>query len=134
MLFTLIIAALVMVQPVIADAPAASPSALSTAAPVEDPKVTALAKGEFTALQQGKINRSHYTDRTSAALTDALVAQTGAQLAQLGDLKSITLTSTQQVQGATVYVYALTCANGNLVMTLALNKDGLIDGLFFRPA
>jgi hypothetical protein len=135
MLYPLLIAALVSLQPgVIADMPPASASPAATTAPVEDPKVTALAKGEFTALQHGKIDRSHYTEKTSAALTDALVAQTAAQLAQLGDLKSITLDASQQVQGDMAYAYTLVCANGSLKMTLALTKDGLIDGIYFRPA
>jgi hypothetical protein len=133
MLFSLIIAALITLQPAIADMPPPNPSP-TIAAPVEDPKVTALAKGEFAALQHGKIDRTHYTDKTSAALTDALVAQTGAQLAQLGDLKSISLTASQMVQGDNVYVYTLVCANASVKMTLALTKDGLIDGIFFRPS
>jgi len=133
MLFAVAIASLLSFGSTIADIPAASTPA-ATSAPVEDPKVTAIAKGEFTALQQGKIDRSHYTQRMSAVLTDALVSQTGAQLAQLGALKSITLSATQRVQGDSVYVYALTCANGSLKMTLALDKDGLIDGMYFRPA
>jgi hypothetical protein len=133
MLYPLLIATLVSLQPgVIADA--APPTAAASATPAEDPKVTALAKGEFAALQQGKIDRSHYTAKTSAALTDALVTQTGTQLSQLGDLKSLTLDATQQVQGDMVYLYTLVCANGSLKMTLALTKDGLIDGIYFRPA
>lgn len=133
MLYPLLIATLVSLQQgVVADA--APPSPAAAAAPAEDPKITALAKGEFTALQQGKIDRSHYTAKTSAALTDALVTQTGTQLSQLGDLKSITLDATQQVQGDMVYLYTLVCANGSLKMTLALTKDGLIDGIYFRPA
>lgn len=132
MLYPLILAMLVSLQPgVVADA---TPAPTAAAAPAEDPKVTALAKGEFVALQQGKIDRSHYTAKTSAALNDALVAQTGTQLSQLGDLKSITLNATQPVQGDMVYLYTLVCANGSLKMTLALTKDGLIDGIYFRPA
>jgi len=134
MFYALAIAALLVSGSTIADVPPTTTPATTNSAPVEDPKVTALAKGEFTALQQGKIDRSHYTPRASAALTDTLVTQTGAQLAQLGPLKSISLTATQQVQADTVYVYSLACANGNLTMTLALDKDGLIDGMYFRPA
>jgi hypothetical protein len=135
MFYPLLAAALVALQPgVVADAAPVSPSPTTAAAPAEDPKITALAKGEFISLQQGKIDRSHYTAKTSAALTDALVAQTGAQFSQLGDLKSITLDAVQQVQGDTVYAYTLVCANASLKMTLALTKDGLIDGIYFRPA
>jgi hypothetical protein len=134
MFYPLLVAALVALQlGVVADAAPVSPSR-AVAAPSEDPKITALAKGEFVALQQGKIDRSHYTAKTSAALSDTLITQTGAQLAQLGDLKSITLDAVQMVQGDTVYLYTLVCANGSLKMTLALTKDGLIDGIYFRPA
>ena len=130
----IVIAALLISGSTIVDVPPTTTPAATSSALIEDPKVTALAKGEFTALQQGKIDRSHYTQRAAAALTDALVTQTGAQLAQLGALKSISLTASQAVQADTVYVYALACANGNLTMTFALDKDGLIDGMYFRPA
>jgi len=135
MLYPLLIATLVSLQPgIVADVPPASASPAATATPVEDPKVTALAKGEFISLQHGKIDRAHYSAKTGAAFTDAIVAQTAAQLAQLGDLKSITLDASQPLQGDMVYVYTLVCANGGLKMTLALTSDGLIDGMYFRPA
>lgn len=132
MLYPLLFATLVTLQPAIADIPSvASPAA--TATPLGDPKITALAKGEFTALQHGKIDRSHYTEKAAPAFTDAIVAQTAAYLGPLGDLKTITLAATQQIQGDTVYLYTLVCANGSVKMTLALDKDDLIDGIYFRP-
>ena len=138
MLCALLVAMLVSPQAgVIADAPpTTTPAATSSASPVENPKVTALAKSQFIAFQQGKINKALYSPAAQSGFTDAIITQASQALAPLGDVKSLKLITSQQISSPpdTAYIYLVTCDKGTIQETLVLTADGLIDGLYFRAA
>jgi hypothetical protein len=111
----------------VADLPPTNAS--SAAAPAQDP--AQVAQREFTALQRGIIDRSHYSLRLTNSLSDAEITTTKAYLAKLGDLKRMGLNATRRINAESVYTYIMVCADGNAQMTLSLNDVGLIDGMFF---
>jgi hypothetical protein len=103
-------------------------------APGEDPAITARMRDAYAQTVSKKLDRSQYTAATNAALTDALVSQVGTQLASLGTPTAFVYLSKIAANGSTAYVYRVVAPGGNLRMTLSLNADGKIDGIFFAPA
>lgn len=103
---------------------------LSSAA-IADPATAA--QTQFTSLQHGAIDRSSYSQRMNAALTDAQVAQLSAQLTKLGDLRRMGLNASKKVDGIQTYAYVMVCANGIVGMQLSFDPNGLIDAIYFEP-
>jgi hypothetical protein len=130
MLTAISLAATLLLSP----AAVADSAAAVVAATSEDKAMTSRLKDEFLAWQHGKIDRTHYTSQVNAALTDSAVAQLGTQLASLGDVKSTTFVSKTQVSGYDVYVYDVECAKGTIRMTVSIDANDLIGGIFFKPA
>lgn len=124
----------------LAAAETASPTpsaAVATAAPSLSPaavKARHASRTEFLAVQRGKIDRSHYTARAAAQLTDDLIAKVGAQLTPLGGVKTIELLRNATAQDLDVYEFVLTCETGVVIETIAFDAAGKIAGLRFRPA
>lgn len=102
-------------------------------APGEDPAITARVRDVYAQTIAKKIDRAQYAPATSAALTDALVAQVGTQLAPLGTPTAFVYLSKIEANGSTAYIYRVVAPGGNLRMTLSLNADGKIEGLLFGP-
>ena len=103
-------------------------------APGEDPAVTARAKRVWDELMSGRIDRSQFTDRFNATLTDAVLPQATAQLRTLGTPSSWLFTGKTAVPGATAYDYRLTFANGvSLTVTMTIADDGKVAGYSAHP-
>jgi hypothetical protein len=120
-------------------APSPAPSApAASAAPAspgpEDPAQTARMRAEFLAWQGEKIDRTHYTAATNAALTDAIVAQVAPHLSDAGALSAFTYAKAEAYNGGFVYTYTATCAKGNIAMMVSFDTDGKISVIHFAPA
>jgi hypothetical protein len=116
--------------------PAPTPSATPTASPGPSPapSMSASARVEFEAWQNGKIDLSHYIPEAKAQFTDTAVAQISAQyIHPLGAIKSFTYVRNMIVQGTTVYIYRAVCANGALDELISWTADGKVQFIFFRP-
>jgi hypothetical protein len=94
---------------------------------------TAIAQTEFSALEHGTVDRSHYSARMTAALSAGVLSALSAKLSPLGDLKRLGFNAVRHVQNEDVYSYVLVCANGTVLMKFALDPDRLIDGVNFQP-
>jgi hypothetical protein len=113
-----------------AAAAAAAPQALPTAAPDEDAVISARARAEFLSLQQGKIDRTHYSKTASDALTDAMLAQVAPQLKATGDIKGMIYRGKMVATNKdTIYQYTLVLTNLTATLTFTLTPDDKIDGL-----
>lgn len=120
-----------------APSPASAPpaAASSGATPIASPTPASLgaAQVEFLAFQTGKIDRTHYDAAANTDLTDAKVTQASAGLKTLGDFKDITQLERADRQGLIIYLYRVRAQSGTVQMVLAVDKDGKIAGIFFRP-
>jgi len=132
-MIAIVLAALVAAAPPALAQNAASPAPASSPA-AEDPKITDRVKTEFAAWQKGQIVRAHYTQQANESFSDTTIAAISEQLRTLGDLKSATFKGASTESGSTVYAYRVSCAKGDVSMTLALDKTGHISGVAFRPA
>ncbi len=114
-------------------APASAPVPTITAAPGEDPAQTARAKTTFAAWQSGKLDRSLYTDKVASGLPDSLVAQLGKTLSDYGAVREFVFIGKMPAGDDVVYDYAIVAQRGKPIdMTLALARDGKIDGVYFK--
>jgi len=114
-------------------ASAAAPQALPTAAPDEDTAITARARTEFLSLQQGKIDRTHYSKAASDALTDTMLAQVAPQLQAAGDIKNLIYRGkTVATNNDIIYQYTLVLTSFTATMVFTLTPDDKIDGINLR--
>jgi hypothetical protein len=115
-------------------APSAAPTPAASPAPTPAPAMSAAARAEFEAWQNGKIDLTHYIPEAKAQFTDDAVSQISKQyLHPLGAIKSFTYVRQMTVQGMTVYIYLATCANGSLEELISWNADGKVQFIFYRP-
>lgn len=115
---------------------AASPAASASPAPAPsvDPAVTARAKEWLHRVQTGDIDRSQLTSAMSAALTPDIVKQVSEQLSPLGDPQTFSVVSQQSLgEGIAGYVYRITFKSSSIDELIALDKNGKIAALRFRP-
>jgi hypothetical protein len=98
-----------------------------TAAPPEDPAVTAIAHREFVSWQIGVVNKARYTPDLAAAITDDKVKQSSTALAALGTferseyLGPASVADAQPGEDVHGYVYRMICSEGAVYMNLALS-------------
>jgi CubicO group peptidase (beta-lactamase class C family) len=104
-----------------------------TPAPGEDPKITALARAQFDALEAGKIDPAAYTPQVNALFTPAVVEKVRDYLKSLGPVSAFKFTGKTPVAGYDVYVYKVDCALGSVRETLSFDAAGKISGIFFGP-
>lgn len=105
----------------------------ATPAPGEDAAVTVRAKEWFTRVQKGDIDRPQLTDDMNAALPTDKEAQLAASLRPLGDPTMFVFLGKTTLGVFTVYQYDVTCPNGELVFTFALDQAGKVAGIHFKP-
>lgn len=110
-----------------------APDPNETPLPGEEPAITERAKAEFAAWRHGAIDRSHYTTGASNTFTDALVAKVSAELDALGAPSAFVFRGKAAPPGGTIYAYLVTCANGEVWMTLGLDPSGKISEVAFQP-
>ena len=113
---------------------AAQLAAESAPAPNEDPAITARVREQWNETAGGHIDRSLYDPATSARLPDTLVAAVGAQLAQLGSPTQFVFVKKTVLPMGTVYVYRVVTPDATVQMTLSINDQDKINGIFFKPA
>jgi len=119
--------------PPLAPVPTAAPAATPTPLP-DDPAVDKRAKAEFLAWQSGVLDKSRYTPALAAAATADVIGQVSPQLQSLGDLKSIAYTAAWLRDGFRQYQYLITCSKSPILMLYALDAQGKVAGVRFRPA
>jgi hypothetical protein len=113
-----------------------APAATTSPAPVAsvDPAVTARAKEWLHRIQTGDIDRSQLTSAMSGALTPDVVKQVSEQLSSLGDPQTFSFVSQQSLgDGIAGYVYRVTFKSSSIDELIALDKNGKIAALRFRP-
>lgn len=109
-----------------------APSAAPESSP--SPELTAKARAEFDAWENGKIDRSRYTTHANAQMTDALVAEVAARLKPSGEIKALTPLRETTAQGMQIHVYRVSCANGPALEELiSWDSAGKIQLIYFRP-
>jgi hypothetical protein len=130
-------------SPVPLAAPPASASPATTAVPTsvatavvvpvkEDPAVTKRAREWFHRMQIGSVERSELSAQMSAALTDALVTKTAAQLAPLGEPTSFKYVKAYLVGDQLAYVYQVSVPSGSFYWWFGLDTKGQITGFYVR--
>ncbi|HYL27509.1 MAG TPA: hypothetical protein VEW74_06710 [Candidatus Nitrosotalea sp.] len=113
--------------------PSPMPSPTTAAPAVTDPAVMARAKDWLHQIQTGKVDRSQLTDKMNAELTDATLTSVSAQIGQLGDPTSFTLTKKLAQGSLTIYVYTATFASVTLSEIFVLDQNDKIAGLLLKP-
>lgn len=111
---------------------AGNPPVPSPKPTAEDPKIHKLAVQQFLAWQSGAVDRSLYSDRVNADMTDELMDKGTKTLANLGALQSAQFQGIAAAKGVNFYVYKMTCSNGTIQMDFALDPDGKIGLIFFE--
>lgn len=112
---------------------ASASTAATAATPQIDPKIEAAAKEWFHRSQSGNVDRSRLSDSIRGQLTAPLVRKIGAYLKPLGEPSAFTFLGSQHAEGATIYVFALTFSPGKLIETYALDTNGKVAGIAFKP-
>jgi hypothetical protein len=133
-------------------APAASPAAAASrkpapAKPKPNPSApplaptppptaeqTAKARTEFDDFAAGRIDRTHYSGYANSQITDKTVADLGAVLKSLGEVKSFVPLPTSSYQGMTVYNFVVTCANGSMDELISWDDAGKVQLIYFRKS
>jgi CubicO group peptidase (beta-lactamase class C family) len=111
------------------------PEALPTAAPAEDPAITARVREWLRRLQTGDIDRSQLGPAMSALLTPDKVRAIQLQVGALGQpLQLIYAGSTPIAADQKVYRYNATFAAGRFRIAMTLAATGAISGYFISPA
>jgi hypothetical protein len=114
--------------------PGAAATPLPTSAPGENIGLTVRAMAEFSALQSGKIDRSHYAKVANDALGDLILSDLSKQLKAYGPARTIIYRGKKNVgAGSTDYYYTLDCEKGALAMTLDLDANDKVAGLSVGP-
>jgi hypothetical protein len=109
------------------------PTAGATALAAVDPKIENAAKDWLHRFQTGNIDYSQMSDRVSAKLTPALAQQIQETLKPLGDPISFTYLGSQVVEGINVYGFLVTFKDRQLNEFFALDANGKIAGITFKP-
>jgi hypothetical protein len=126
----------------VAQSPSAS-AQTSAATTVENPTVTALARGQLDALRSGKIDRSQYTAVVNTHLTDVDVAQIAQVLGAAGAVKTFTYAGNAVENGLRVSQYTVEFEHpisvpmmpttANWIESIATDKDGKVSYFSLSP-
>lgn len=98
----------------------------------EDPKIHKLAVQQFLAWQNGTVNRSLYSDRVNADMSDEVLDRGTKTLANLGGLQQAQFQGISNAKGTIFYVYKMACQNGTIQMDFEMDPDGKIGLIFFE--
>jgi hypothetical protein len=107
-------------------------SQIAAAPPLVNQKVLALAKEWLRRIQTASIDRSQLNDTVTLQLTPELVRHEQAALRPYGEPISFRFDSSGPIPGATGYNFIVTCTNGTLVESIALDSKGKIAGFNFQ--
>ncbi|MBV8297978.1 MAG: beta-lactamase family protein [Candidatus Eremiobacteraeota bacterium] len=104
-------------------------------APGEDPAITVAARAEYERWRAGKVDLSRYSTAARAAFTDATVQQVAAGLTALGAPTAFVFGGKQSLPGnaGIAYIYRVSTPNGAVQYLYALDAEGKIAAISFRP-
>ena len=100
---------------------------LVQAATPQDPKADALMRQVYDGLQQGKIDRSLFTDNCNAYFTDEALKDYASSLGPLGKPDAFTAARTSLRGGMTARIYQVKYPNKNLTIIIYQMPDGKIE-------
>lgn len=100
---------------------------LLKAATPQDPKADALMRKVYDGLQQGKIDRSLFTDNCNAYFTDQALKDYASSLGPLGAPEAFTNSRTALRGGMTARIYEVKYPKKNLVIIIYQMPDGKIE-------
>jgi hypothetical protein len=116
--------------------PAMTPTPSPSPTPIADPAVTKLVRQQFVAWQAGSVNKSLYSDKIQAQLSDAKISDVSQKLASLGALESTVYIGPYLANDippdAHGYIYQMQCREGNVYLLTILDPQGKIATIFFR--
>jgi len=98
-----------------------------------DGTATQHARDVLQSILDGKLDRTKLTAEFNKALTSDMEQNVGSQLASLGPINGFELTSNSVAAGMTVRIYQVTLGSTLVKMTMAVNAQGQIAGLSFKP-
>jgi len=114
--------------------PATAPTPVPTAAPEENSTITARARREFAALQNGTIDRSQYAKVANDELTDALLSDLSKLLKPYGAPTAVYYRGKKTAaQGSADYYYTFDFDEGTLALTFGLDGYDKIAGVAVGP-
>ena len=93
----------------------------------QDPKQDALIRNIYDGLQQGKIDRSLFTDNANAYFTEQALKDYAASLGPLGAPEGFAQTRSSSRGGMTARIYEVRYAKKNLVIIIYEMPDGKIE-------
>lgn len=99
----------------------------------EDPKVTALARAQFEALAQGRIDPALYTSEMVTGMTPAALSKVRGFLTPFGAISRMTFFGKSHSGNYDTYVYKVECQHGAVRQTISLDATGKIAGLYVAP-
>lgn len=108
------------------------PCEARSAPPLANQKLLALAKEWFRRIQTANIDRSKLNDAVNLQLSPELMRHEQAALAPYGRPITFRFEGSEPVAGATGYNFIVTCPNGVLVESIALDSSGKIAGFNFQ--
>ncbi|GAA3754991.1 serine hydrolase domain-containing protein [Terriglobus aquaticus] len=112
--------------------PTAAAGAVTTAA--QDNAALATVRAVLTSLQDGKLDRTHFTADTDFYFSPETAEDYEASLAPLGDLRDLKQ-DTAELRGGMVFrSYTLTFQNGKAALTTYTEPDGKIEQFLIAPA
>ena len=114
-------------------ATAAQLAADSAPAAGADPAITARVRAQYLAFTRAHIDPALYAPEVGPQLPDSLVATVGRQLASLGTPSAFLFSGKTTVGRSTVYTYRVLTPGQTVIMTLSINADDKIDGIYFKP-
>jgi hypothetical protein len=121
-----------------AEPPAAeepTPAASAPAASVPSPEIAARARAVFEANRTGKVERSAYTARMNAKITDAELARVAAGLRSIGEVKSFVQVRKITIGSMVAYVFRIEAEKPPaLEEAISWDAAGKIEFLQFGPA
>jgi CubicO group peptidase (beta-lactamase class C family) len=104
-------------------------------APGEDAAITVAARAEYERWRAGKVDMSRYDATMRAALNAATIQQVSSGLSSLGEPTAFVFTAKSAVpnNGGTAYSYRVITPNGAVSYLYAVDPEGKIGGIWFKP-
>jgi hypothetical protein len=134
MIFCTVLTVLLAVVGPVADTHDAAGHQSAPTAPLtsEDLKIGRRAKAEFSAWQNGWLDRTLYSSEANEQLSSDVVDAVSEYLRTLGTLRSMSSLFNYKDGDTTVYVYSLRCESGAVRMKLGFDSTGKISLVSFQ--
>jgi hypothetical protein len=103
-----------------------------TVSSTNEGRALVMAKEWLSAFQNGHIKRFELEPSVDRELTDEMVHRESIVLRQYGQPVTFTFLGSNPVQQATGYTFGITCTNGKIIESIALDRHGKIAGIDFQ--